>query len=88
MSPPASTGQMVEHHRRKEFLALFDLVSEGMKPGTPVHAVVDNVSSHKSAGVNQLRKDHRDWKFHFTPTSACWMYSVEGFPAPLRSRSP
>ena len=73
------TGQMVERHRSEEFLASLDLVSERIKPGTPVHVILDNVSSHKSAEVNQWLKDHPDWTFHFTPTSASWMNAVEGF---------
>ena len=73
------TGQMVERHRSEKFLAFLDLVSEGIKPGTPVHVILDNVSSHKPAEVNQRLKDHPDWTFHFTPTSASWMNAAEDF---------
>jgi transposase len=73
------TGQMVERHRSEEFLAFLDLVSEGIKPGTQVHVILDNVSSHKSAEVNEWLKDNANWTFHFTPTSASWMNAVEGF---------
>ena len=73
------TGQMVERHRSEEILAFLDLVSEGTQPGTPVHVILGNVSSHKSAEVNQWLKDHPDWSFHFTPTSAFWMNAVAGF---------
>ena len=73
------TGQMVARHRSEEFLAFLDLVSEGIKPGTQVHVVLDNVSSHKSAEVNEWLKDNANWTFHFTPTSASWMNAVEGF---------
>ena len=73
------TGQMVERHRSAEFLAFLDLVSEGIEPGTPVPVILDNVSSHKSAEVNQWLKDHPEWTFHFTPTPASWMNAVEGF---------
>ncbi len=73
------TGQMVERHRSEEFLAFLDLVSEGIKPGTQLHVVLDNVSSHKSAEVNEWLKDNANWTFHFAPTSASWMNAVEGF---------
>ena len=73
------TGQMVERHRSEEFLAFLDLVSEGIKPGTQVHVVLDNVSSRKSAEVNEWLKDNANWTFHFTPTSASWMNAVERF---------
>ena len=73
------TGQMVERHRSEEFLAFLDLVSEGIKSGTQVHVVLDNVSSRKSAEVNEWLKGNANWTFHFTPTSASWMNAVEGF---------
>ena len=38
-------GQMVDRHRSEEFLAFLDHVAGGIEPGTPVHAVLDNVSS-------------------------------------------
>ena len=72
-------GRMVERHRLEEFLAFLDRVAEGIEPGTPVHVVLDNVSSHKSAEVHEWLRDRRDWTFHFTPTSASWMNAVEGF---------
>ena len=73
------TGQMVKRHRPEEFLAFLELVSEGIEPGTQVHVILDNVSSHKSAEVNEWLKDNANWTFHFTPTSASWMNAVEGF---------
>ncbi len=72
------TGEMVERHRSEEFLAFLDNVAGGIEPGTPVHVILDNVSSHKSAEVNQWLKQHKNWTFHFTPTSASWMNAVEG----------
>ena len=73
------TGQMVERHRSEEFLAFLDLVADGIEPGTDVHMILDNVSSHKSAMVNEWLKDRPHWTFHFTPTSASWTNAVEGF---------
>ena len=72
-------GQTVERHRSEEFLAFLDHVAEGIAPGTQVHVILDNVSSHKSAEVHEWLKGRPDWTFHFTPTSASWMNAVEGF---------
>ena len=72
-------GQTVERHRSAEFLAFLDHVAEGIAPGTQVHVILDNVSSHKSAEVHEWLKGRPDWQFHFTPTSASWMNAVEGF---------
>ena len=70
---------MVAHHRSEEFLAFLELVSEGIEPETQVHVILDNVSSHKSAEVNEWQKENGNWTFHFTPTSASWTNAVEGF---------
>ena len=73
------TGRMVDRPRSREFLSFRDQVAEGIKPGTPVHVVRDNVSSHKSKEVYQWLKDKDNWTFHFTPTSASWVNAVKGF---------
>ena len=72
-------GRTVERRRSAEFLAFLDHVAEGIAPGTQVHVILDNVSSHKSAEVHEWLKGRPDWTFHFTPTSASWMNAVEGF---------
>ena len=72
-------GQTVGRHRSEEFLAFLDHVAGGIEPGTPVHVILDNVSSHRSAEVHEWLKGRPDWHFHFTPTSASWMNAVEGF---------
>ena len=82
------TGEMVERHRSEEFLAFLDNVAGGIEPGTPVHVILDNVSSHKSAEVNQWLKQHKNWTFHFTPTSASWMNAVERFFSRLSRQRP
>jgi len=73
------TGQMVERHRSKEFLAFLDHVAEGIASGTEVHVILDNVSSHRSAKVHEWLKGNPDRTFHFTPTSASRTNAVEGF---------
>ena len=72
-------GRTVERHRSAEFLSFLDHVAEGIDPGTPVHVILYNVSSHRSAEVHEWLRGHPDWTFHFTPTSASWMNAVEGF---------
>ncbi|MDE0111054.1 MAG: transposase [Albidovulum sp.] len=70
---------MVERHRSEEFLALLDRVAEGTEPGTPVHVILDNVSSHESVEVSRWLKERRDWTFHFAPASAFRINAVEVF---------
>lgn len=72
-------GRTAGRHRSAEFTAFLDHVAGGIEPGRPVHVILDNVSSHKSAEVREWLKERPDWQFHFTPTSASWMNAVEGF---------
>ncbi len=79
-SPPEKVvGQTVERHRSADFTAFPGHVAEGTGPGTPVHVILDNVSSHRSAEVHEWLRSRPDWTFHFTPTSASWTDAVEGF---------
>ena len=77
---------MTPRHRSKEFLAFLDHVADGIGPGTKVHVILDNVSSHKSAQAHEWLKHHPDWSFHFAPTSASWTNAVEGFFSKLSRR--
>ena len=79
-------GQMTQRHRSEDFIAFLDHVAEGIEPGTRVHVILDNLSAHKSAEVNEWLKDHPDWSFHFTPAPASWTNAVEGFFARLSRR--
>ncbi len=72
-------GQMTETHRSEDFRAFLDHVAAGLDPAAGVHVILDNLSAHGSARVNDWLRDHPDWTFHFTPTSASWMNAVEGF---------
>ena len=65
-----AVGQMVERRRTEEFLAFLDQVCEGISPETPVHAILDKVSSYKSAEVKERLKGLTDWSLKFTPASA------------------
>ena len=73
------SGQTLDPNRSQEFLAILDLVCEGIEPGDPVHVISDNVSSHESVEVSDWPRDHLDWTFLFTPASATWMNAVEGY---------
>ena len=56
-----------------------DHAAEGVEPGTDVHVIHDNLSSHKSGIVNEWLKDSPNWTFHFIPTLASRTNAVEGF---------
>ena len=79
-------GQMTSRHRSEEFIAFLDHVAKCIEPDTKVHVILDNVSSHEWAQVHEWLKNHPDWSFHFTPTSASWTNTVEGFFSKLSRR--
>ena len=74
-----AAGQMVECHRSEEFLVFFNHIAKGTEPGTEVHVILDDVSSYKSAMINEWLKGRPNWTFHFIPAPASWTNAVEGF---------
>src|SRR5512132_2107707 len=46
--------------------------------GKLVHVVLDNYGSHKHPKIRAWLSRHPRWTFHFTPTSASWLNTVEG----------
>ena len=42
-----------------------------------IHIVLDNLSAHKTASVEQFLADHPKVQLHFTPTYSSWLNQVE-----------
>ncbi|MEX0852623.1 MAG: IS630 family transposase [Bauldia sp.] len=73
-----ATGKVAAAHkkrrRRLEFLAFMDEIVTAY-PDKEIHAVLDNLNTHKK---NDLwLKAHPNVRFHFTPTRASWLNQVE-----------
>jgi transposase len=68
-----------------EFLA--DIVNQ-TPPGLEVHCIVDNLSAHSTALVEEFldRPDHHHVFLHHTPTHASWLNQVELFLSILARR--
>jgi transposase len=60
-------------------IRFLNAVERGVPVGKVVHVIVDNYATHKQPNVLKWLADHPRWTFHFTPTSASWLNSVEGF---------
>ena len=73
------TTQTQARHRQREFLAFLDHLAVD----TPVHVILDNYATPKTADVHIWLDSHHDWHFHFIPTSSSWMHAVEGLFAKL-----
>jgi len=42
-----------------------------------IHIILDNLSAHKTAKVQQFLERHSNVKLHFTPTYSSWLNQVE-----------
>jgi transposase len=62
--------------RRREFLDFMNEVVADQPPGTDIHVVLDNLSTHKPANDRWLAR-HPRVHFHYTPTHASWLNMVE-----------
>ena len=73
-----ATGKVTAAHkkrrRRIEFLAFMDDIV-ALYPDKQIHAVLDNLNTHKRNET--WLQAHPNVRFHFTPTSASWLNQVE-----------
>ena len=77
------TAQTQARHRPQACLAFLDHLAADSPTDTPVHVILDNYATHKTADVHTWLDAHPDWHFHFIPTSSSWMNAVEGLFAKL-----
>jgi competence ComEA-like helix-hairpin-helix protein len=64
-----------EKKRRIEFLAFMDEILAEVGEGHEIHVILDNYCIHKKNDA--WLAAHPTVRFHFTPTSACWLNQVE-----------
>lgn len=73
-----ATGKIAAAHkkrrRRIEFLAFMDEIV-ALYPDKEIHAVLDNLNTHKKN--EDWLEAHPNVRFHFTPTRASWLNQVE-----------
>jgi transposase len=75
-----STGEVVgrcyPRRRTVEFITFMDDV---VKPygDREIHVVLDNLSTHDGADIDQWLTKHPNVKFHFTPTGSSWLNQIE-----------
>ncbi len=79
-----ATGQVTDacypRHRHQEFLRFLKKTAAAY-PGTDLHVVCDNYSTHKHADVRKwlARPENQRITLHFTPTGCSWINLVECF---------
>ena len=73
-----ASGKVAAAHRKRrrrvEFLAFMDQIV-ALHPDKEIHAVLDNLNTHKKNEA--WLAAHPDVHFHFTPTRASWLNQVE-----------
>ena len=72
-------GQCMPRHRHREFLRFLKVIDKQTPAHLDLHLIVDNYSTHKTAGVKRWLKRNPRFHLHFTPTSASWLNMVERF---------
>jgi transposase len=69
-------GQTVPRHTSAAFVEfLGDIVTTHSR--REIHVIVDNLSAHKTKGVQTFLEAHPRVHLHFTPTYASWLNQVE-----------
>ena len=69
-------GQTVPRHTSAAYVEfLGDIIAA--HPRREIHVIVDNLSAHKTKGVQTFLEAHPRVRLHFTPTYASWLNQVE-----------
>jgi transposase len=75
------TGQVVgktaPRHTSAEFVAFLRDVIATQPKNKEIHLIADNLSAHKTKGVEAFLAEHPTVRLHFTPTYSSWLNQVE-----------
>ena len=70
-------GKTAPRHTSDEFVSFLDQVVGSCRPKQEVHVILDNLSAHKTAKVQDFLNQHPNVHLHFTPTYSSWLNQVE-----------
>jgi transposase len=70
-------GRTAARHTSEEFVAFLNQVVRQCKSRQEIHIILDNLSAHKTAKVEDFLQRHPKVKLHFTPTYSSWLNQVE-----------
>lgn len=70
-------GQTVPRHTSAAFVEFLGDIVATQPRRREIHVIVDNLSAHKTKGVQTFLKAHPRVHLHFTPTYASWLNQVE-----------
>jgi transposase len=70
-------GKTAAQHTSDEFVAFLHQVVKQCKRKQEIHIILDNLSAHKTAKVEDFLQQHPNVRLHFTPTYSSWLNQVE-----------
>jgi transposase len=70
-------GKTAARHTSDEFVAFLHQVVKQCKRKQEIHIILDNLSAHKTAKVEDFLQQHPNVRLHFTPTYSSWLNQVE-----------
>lgn len=70
-------GKTTARHTSAEFVAFLTELAAAYPRRQEIHAIVDNISAHKTKLVQEFLATHPNVHLHFTPTYSSWLNQVE-----------
>jgi transposase len=70
-------GKTAARHTTRDFVDFLKEVVSRCPPEQPIHIILDNLSAHKTALVQEFLEQNPRVRFHFTPTYSSWLNQVE-----------
>jgi transposase len=72
-------GMTAQTRNQWDFIEFLDQLETEIPEGQRVIAILDNLSTHKTAAVGAWLEEHSRWELVFTPKHASWLNQVEIF---------
>lgn len=70
-------GKTAARHTSEQFVTFLKDIQASQSSRREIHVICDNVSSHKTALVQDFLSTHRRVHMHYTPTYSSWLNQVE-----------
>jgi transposase len=70
-------GKTAARHTSDEFVAFLQQVASQCKRKQEIHIILDNLSAHKTAKVEEFLQQYPNLQLHFTPTYSSWLNQIE-----------
>jgi transposase len=70
-------GKTAARHTSAEFVAFLGVIVAHQPRRKEIHVICDNLSAHKTKGVDEFLTQHPNVHLHYTPTYSSWLNQVE-----------